>query len=73
MHVVSTITLAGEELEEYVHKCYHRDTYLQVYAPVFKLINGLTCGQKPTKCYLYLPKKLKLPRRAKKGKKEGSK
>ena len=40
-HSISCMYFLMEEVEEYVHKCYHIETYKNIYKPIINLMNGI--------------------------------
>lgn len=66
MHAISAIAFSGGEVEKYVDKCYHMDTYRKVYTPVIDAINGPNLWPRVDKNLQFPPKKLRLPGRPKK-------
>lgn len=66
VHSISAIAALREEVASYVDEKYHLITFAKVYEPVVNLISGPTFWPRTEKPKVLPPKKLKLPGRPKK-------
>lgn len=70
VHSISAIAALREEVASYVDEKYHLITFAKVYEPVVNLISGPTFWPRTEKPKVLPPKKLKLPGRPKKCRRE---